>query len=803
MRRAKSLEGGDQRLGSRPKVVKLWMGMKRNLSRLVSNNGRSHPNTTRNAKEPALVDEKGGFEGNAKVGKLWKTNIFGLSRRMNRPKDTQAKVVMKDSGASMNVARVNVETPAIEQPRTSPKPAVAQRSFLEQQESPKLQVQDSLPTTSAPVTVSKWEAARNAEVLAYRRKRELRRLEELARHEEEAIAAISAKIRTVEEPLQKIPSHEQTAVTADAEIRELKGVLRAWKGLKKEFGTPTATGSKKLLADSSYTLDRVSAGISKLEKDIVHHTARRNQVATRLPPELLSHVFQFAISHHLLPWENSTISYPWTNLKQFMHVCQYWRTVAENCPSLWTIISSTYPPGQLDTFLLRSGACPLRAELSLQANDRGLLNGVTVAKIIHNMPRVVALFLLVNSPMHSLPFVLSLLPIMAPAMERVYLVTLETRSLPASPFGSDLPSLKDVTIQSLQLSLETWKSSLFQGLSQLHLLDVTLPFEHLLDVLRACPNIELLTLKAMRNFTYPDASYMGVVRMPSLRMVDIDIASQKCAEALSCLVLPKDVCLLLHCLQYPITAPIQILPRNLLPPANTDDLSLTIDVIRDTWYTIQMDLCGKTKQEAVAGKDASVSFSADWLDESNVPMLRKAMQAVVTIISHPVIEHVTSLTFNLKWDKQGAISSATWTRILSLMPRLGTLTIRNGIRVLGALVDTELGLSETLLMSEADGPILCPGLNKLVFKEVRLSGTLFAANLESFLCRRRNRGHPLRELTFDNCYCEERPTLSAFKQCVEDVIWIGAQVKEVPIVPRVPQTSAYFHYVALTENATN
>ncbi|KAI0043278.1 hypothetical protein FA95DRAFT_1575203 [Auriscalpium vulgare] len=76
---------------------------------------------------------------------------------------------------------------------------------------------------------------------------------------------------------------------------------------------------------------------------------------SRLPPEVMIHIFRF-IQHSLSP-QSLISSRPWTAQSWIAvtHVCQLWRDIAVNCPSLWRDVSNHLGVKWLEKMIERTG----------------------------------------------------------------------------------------------------------------------------------------------------------------------------------------------------------------------------------------------------------------------------------------------------------------------------------------------------------------------------------------------------------------------------------------------------------------
>lgn len=96
-------------------------------------------------------------------------------------------------------------------------------------------------------------------------------------------------------------------------------------------------------------------------RTVVRSTINTHRLPNRLPPELLSYIFQFIpqpcyVSDRYAPFASFTRT---EDLLPVTHVCRHWRQTALSTPRLWHSISSRAPRNVSATFSQRSKAVPL------------------------------------------------------------------------------------------------------------------------------------------------------------------------------------------------------------------------------------------------------------------------------------------------------------------------------------------------------------------------------------------------------------------------------------------------------------
>jgi len=197
------------------------------------------------------------------------------------------------------------------------------------------------------------------------------------------------------------------------------------------------------------------------------------------PPEVLCRILHFAVGSDgvkaLLP---------------FTHVCTRWRNAALGDSSLWTTISLEQMTAPLlDMTLAYSGNRLFTVVVDDPDLERlpmlwKLVDRIEELRYVEHLRQIVPFFSSLG-PAPNLR-VLSLLPVVSVGRgDTSFLV----RSLPVI-FAGCLPSLRDLTLTHTV----TWPTGLFKGLTSFDCSTPDLSLDHVLDVLRGSPSIEVLVL---------------------------------------------------------------------------------------------------------------------------------------------------------------------------------------------------------------------------------------------------------------------------------------------------------------------
>ncbi|KAG1769531.1 hypothetical protein EV702DRAFT_1250990 [Suillus placidus] len=237
------------------------------------------------------------------------------------------------------------------------------------------------------------------------------------------------------------------------------------------------------------------------------------------------------------------------------HACRYWRKVALECPTLWTLIRCT-PPLWLDVMLERSQNAPL--VVSYSAFSISLLEGC-LDKVLLHLPRIKHLELRVfeidigrttRTPVMDL---LSSQP--APMLEKFKFFLYSTSSLPTTVSTSNtIFQGQAPLLQHLDgfIGNRIWSSCIFGGIRTLRVATVP-PLPDLLSTLRCMPTLEQLMLVSGLSRS-AQLILSNKVPLPRLKSIALSaISLQDAVSILAHLALPIDVKISLRL--SPITGP--------------------------------------------------------------------------------------------------------------------------------------------------------------------------------------------------------------------------------------------------------
>jgi len=239
---------------------------------------------------------------------------------------------------------------------------------------------------------------------------------------------------------------------------------------------------------------RIDQEIEKMEGAIRALKSRRNSLAviSRLPPEILSKIFVCCAA----TYEHAHLNIDWVKVT---HVSRHWRTVAIDCPRLWTTLVFARPRW-VEEMLKRSKMAPL--VIDARPGHMHSKSTKVVQLAMNHISRVRKLKLV--SPSASFVKLFSSVPRAAPMLQILVLSNSANDCDYAEPFRDNYyipPKLfSDDSSQLRRLELIhcnlDWTSHLLKGLTHLKIHNTTpgtRPSTPLfLDVLEQLPTLTVL-----------------------------------------------------------------------------------------------------------------------------------------------------------------------------------------------------------------------------------------------------------------------------------------------------------------------
>ncbi|KAI0065755.1 hypothetical protein BV25DRAFT_1988853 [Artomyces pyxidatus] len=234
--------------------------------------------------------------------------------------------------------------------------------------------------------------------------------------------------------------------------------------------------------------------LARVEGELLSLRRRKNirALVSRLPIEVLAHVFSFLPSSDVLPHDRASRPPPWLAVT---HVCQRWRQTALSFPRLWATISTTNRHWSRE-MLERSKQVPISIIADWTRTPKPVHDAVMIAFSSAGRARVIE----IRADM-IMRYIEVLFTMPAPLLERLALVDNSHRCYlngysNRALFLGQTPNLRELVLYRCQLP---WPCSLFQ--SSIVSLDIEriLPrlrpsVEQLREALAAMPKLETLNL---------------------------------------------------------------------------------------------------------------------------------------------------------------------------------------------------------------------------------------------------------------------------------------------------------------------
>ena len=209
----------------------------------------------------------------------------------------------------------------------------------------------------------------------------------------------------------------------------------------------------RLMEPDSEVRARIDEEIAVHALSIRELCARRNTLspACCLPSELLANIFiHCALNHHNYPRYSSTKTVPsWVNIS---YVCRYWRSVALDCPTLWTyhFVASLRWTEEL---LARSKQAPLRIRI---VSKRRSWRWGLIEKLIDHAERIQEFD--IEFPKRCNNQILSQLSSPAPRLQNLKISAHNTSSSrPLVLFDGDTPALRTLELSGCPVLWSSFK----------------------------------------------------------------------------------------------------------------------------------------------------------------------------------------------------------------------------------------------------------------------------------------------------------------------------------------------------------
>ncbi|KAI0780670.1 hypothetical protein BD413DRAFT_8515 [Trametes elegans] len=286
---------------------------------------------------------------------------------------------------------------------------------------------------------------------------------------------------------------------------------------------------------------RIADKLDELDYSVALLKRYRNSVRPvhRLSPDILALVFLDLVQDHENPLNSQYGDFSWVYIA---HVCHRWRTIALGCATLWTQISTRYPEAAL-ACLERSADAPFSLVVHARAHPDNSKD--VIDRVRPHMSRLRHLYLpwtqLHDENGNVSELLSSFIDVPAPQLETfyVYRVRIDGNCFPLPAiFGGHTPRLQVLKLSYCypnmgHLSMRSLKMLYIRGKKRDA---ITMELSRLLEILEACPALEVLvTFKARFVHTQPleqEGEPFRRVRLDKLRRIDIARCSASVASTL-------------------------------------------------------------------------------------------------------------------------------------------------------------------------------------------------------------------------------------------------------------------------------
>ncbi|KAH9950055.1 hypothetical protein B0H21DRAFT_881447 [Amylocystis lapponica] len=301
------------------------------------------------------------------------------------------------------------------------------------------------------------------------------------------------------------------------------------------------------IVDTTRTIANLDQEISQMEQSLYSLKAHRNSLVPifRLPPELISEIF---IAHARDRKDTSSEDCSWIRVT---HVCHHWRTIALQCPRLWTLITLKNTPWVAHS-LTYSKNVPLVIEL--QAVKSSQLTSLEYV-LKHGIGRVCEIILSsVQDQVVMISVWRGILSTPAPALHTFIMREpaeggIYACYVPPVLFAAKTPALRHLELRQCSWC---WSSSLFSAGVTTLILDAchvrTRPtLSEVLNMLARMPQLEHAELiDICPNIPWP-LPITRTVALPHLQFLRVEALAFNAATLLQSLHLPAHPALTFAC----------------------------------------------------------------------------------------------------------------------------------------------------------------------------------------------------------------------------------------------------------------
>lgn len=502
---------------------------------------------------------------------------------------------------------------------------------------------------------------------------------------------------------------------------------------------------------------------------------QRSSAAATLPPHILEQIFL------LLAKDSSQLAHycKWSWVV-VTHVCRQWRSVAMDCPDLWSWITNFRSLEQTRMFLTLSRSSSLTIRYR-DVDSYFVCDPLNLDLVFDHFPRIRDLeidAILDNKTMS--PWYLGtpnlwLKRLSLSVPPHILRNKKSSTPLPRSAWFLNVP-IKD--LQSLSLSGYhcDWSAPLFENLVDLSI--SCIPEDHhrpditeLLDILRCCPKLESLKLDAAG----PEELHTDPgppVYLPHLRTLELlGIDTGACAKLMSLLIFPENVRWAISCKTHKHWLPVVIIPQMIKTMAACEHLYVIV-----AERTLRISAKYLTNADIEAGVTSAdecgvATLTFNW--DENLHLLVPGFDpftALSTVIGETFWRTARGMTFYLYTGTE--LTEAAWTTTLHAAPSLSSLevilpapnaTLRYSV--------TCESLISALTPRSTQEDYRCAGLALLKIHNANFSDEgVLLKKLKNCLKNRLRYGMMIRKLSFVKAYGKNKARIQECSTCVDELL---------------------------------
>lgn len=492
----------------------------------------------------------------------------------------------------------------------------------------------------------------------------------------------------------------------------------------------------------------------------------------KLSPDILALIFLGLAEDQEHPLSSQFGSFSWSYIA---HVCHSWRTIALGCAGLWTQLSTRYPDAAV-ACLERSGDAPLSFVVHSRATTSD--SKELIDRVLPHMCRVRHLYVpwlhVYDESGNVSALISSLLDAPAPQLETFYVFRVRDEgicfALP-TVFGGNTPRLR---ILKLAYTYPLMGRLSFGNLQELYIRGrkrntITMELASLLDMLEACPSLEVLvTIKSRFVITDPlerEDEPLRRIRLDKLRRLDIArCAASVVSTLLSRLTIPN--CQLSMSVWLERGSDFRFLfgvPDDLCPEHPLRDIRKLAVNYRSSSSSVIID--GRTSSHPflIVATIGQVTNIGDMPTHSGPMLLSIAKTFDLALLEE------FSIAETAYYHPHVGFSKDIWVQAFARMPLLRKLNIR-----LQNITDSGFCRAILSALSATDavtGRAVCPHLETITLVEDRTWSSL---QWYKFASMRKEQGHPLRRLSlclphYENVEDMAETDLAALREVVENV----------------------------------